>query len=113
MTHGEPHAGNLMKVGPAYVFVDWDTVALAPPERDLWMLVPKSRDPLTTRQHVAGNGLDPGAVSYFRLRWDLADIAAFTTLLRSPHDRTPDTEKAYNGLVTCLATRNDWAALLE
>jgi spectinomycin phosphotransferase len=26
VTHGEPHAGNVMRVGESYVLVDWDTV---------------------------------------------------------------------------------------
>ena len=39
MTHGEPHAGNVMRTDEGRLLVDWDTVALAPPERDLWMLV--------------------------------------------------------------------------
>ena len=28
-----------MRVGDKLVLLDWDTVALAPPERDLWMVV--------------------------------------------------------------------------
>ena len=39
VTHGEPHAANVMRTGTGHVLVDWDTVALAPPERDLWMVV--------------------------------------------------------------------------
>ena len=37
VTHGEPHAANVMRTGESHVLVDWDTVALAPPERDLWI----------------------------------------------------------------------------
>jgi Phosphotransferase enzyme family len=35
VTHGEPHSGNVMRAGTTRLLVDWDTVALAPPERDL------------------------------------------------------------------------------
>lgn len=38
VTHGEPHPGNIMRAGTRLMLIDWDTVALAPPERDLWML---------------------------------------------------------------------------
>ena len=38
VTRGEPHGGNIMRVGRELLFIAWDTVALAPPERDLWML---------------------------------------------------------------------------
>lgn len=42
----------------------------------------------------------------------LADIAAFTGVLRSPHRRSADTEKAYDALTYYVATRDQWAALL-
>ncbi len=34
ITHGEPHGGNVMTMSSGLVLVDWDTVLLAPPERD-------------------------------------------------------------------------------
>jgi spectinomycin phosphotransferase len=96
VTHGEPHAGNVMWTGERHVLVDWDTVALAPPERDLWMLVDDAA----------------AASSYFRLRWDLADLAAFTHELRSPHRHSEDTVKAFDALTYYVAVRDRWAALL-
>jgi aminoglycoside phosphotransferase (APT) family kinase protein len=103
VTHGEPHAGNVMRTGESYVLVDWDTVALAPPERDLWMLV----------DDAAGHELDDVAVNFFRLTWDLADIAAFTNVLRSPHRHSKDTAKAYDALTYYVTTTRDrWAELL-
>ena len=38
ITHGEPHPGNVMRVGPRRMLIDWDTVGLGPPERDLSMV---------------------------------------------------------------------------
>src|SRR5207245_7473842 len=38
VTHGEPHAGNIIRAGDRLALIDWDTVAVGPPERDLWML---------------------------------------------------------------------------
>ncbi len=38
VTHGEPHAGNVMLTPDGLVLIDWDTARLAPPERDLWTL---------------------------------------------------------------------------
>ena len=90
VTHGEPHAANLLRTDEGYALVDWDTVALAPPERDLWMLAEE------------GVQLDQVAVDFFRLTWELADIAAFTDVLRSPHRYSEDTAKAYDGLTTYL-----------
>jgi spectinomycin phosphotransferase len=74
------------------VLVDWDTVALGPPERDLWMLA-----------DAADLEVDEAAVDFFRLTWDLADLAAFTNVLRSPHNRSADTEKAYDGVMQILS----------
>jgi spectinomycin phosphotransferase len=101
VTHGEPHAANLLRSDDGYVLVDWDTVALAPPERDLWMLVDESQDEV-----------DWDAVDFFRLRWDLADLASFTNVLRLPHRENADTAKAYDGVKKCVAIRDQWAARL-
>jgi spectinomycin phosphotransferase len=100
VTHGEPHAGNVMWTGERHVLVDWDTVALAPPERDLWMLVGDTAD------------TNDVASSFFRLRWDLSDLAAFTHQLRSPHRHSEDTVKAFDALTYYVAIRDRWAALL-
>ena len=36
ITHGEPHAGNVIVTADGLVLVDWDTTLVALPERDLW-----------------------------------------------------------------------------
>jgi spectinomycin phosphotransferase len=113
VTHGEPHAANLMRTDQSHVLVDWDTVALAPPERDLWMLVGDTADEATVYADATGHRPDRVAVNFFRLTWDLADLAAFTDVLRSPHRHSADTVKAYDGLTKCVTIRDRWAALLE
>jgi spectinomycin phosphotransferase len=113
VTHGEPHGGNVMRVGESHVLVDWDTVALAPPERDLWMLVGDNGEDADGYAGATGHELDLAAMNFFRLRWDLADIAAFTDLLRSPHHHTEDTEKAYDALRFYVGARDRWAILLD
>src|SRR5262249_18785548 len=42
ISHGEPHPANLINANGKLRLVDWDTVGLAPLERDLWMLGPDS-----------------------------------------------------------------------
>jgi len=101
ITHGEPHAGNVMRVDGSYVLVDWDTVALAPAERDFWML-----------GDGPGRKVDQAAMDFYRLAWDLDDLAAFTNELRLPHRESKDTVKAYEGVQHCLAARARWAASL-
>jgi spectinomycin phosphotransferase len=98
VTHGEPHAGNVMRGGESYRLVDWDTVALAPPERDLWMVLGDTAAEADSYAELTGRRVDDVAVDFFRLAWDLKDIAEYLNVLRSPHGETEDTLKAYEGL---------------
>lgn len=113
ITHGEPHSANVMRTGESHVLLDWDTVALAPPERDLWMLADDSADEAAVAYAEAtGRSVDQDALDFFRLTWDLKDIANYLSQVRSPHDRNEDTEKAYDVLTNCLAIRDQWEELL-
>jgi spectinomycin phosphotransferase len=112
VTHGEPHAVNLIRTDGSQMLVDWDTVALAPPERDLWMLVDDVGGDASTYANLTGHEPDHVAMDFFRLTWDLGDLAAYTHVLRSPHRHTEDTVKAFEGLTKCVAIRDRWAALL-
>jgi spectinomycin phosphotransferase len=102
VTHGEPHGANLIAMRDGHLLIDWDTVAVAPHERDLWMLV--DDDPAAARRYedATGRAIDPQASDFFRLRWDLADLASFTDRLRSPHSETADTRWALAGLNVVL-----------
>ena len=102
VTHGEPHAANVMRTAGRHVLVDWDTVALAPPERDLWMVLGDTAAEATIYAELTGHQLDQVAVDFFRLAWDLGDLAAFLKVLRAPHRHTADTLKAYEGLQVCV-----------
>ena len=113
ITHGEPHSANVIRTDGGYVLIDWDTVALAPPERDLWMLLGDSGDDPTAYAETTGHVPDVVAMDFFRLAWDLADLADFLEVLRSPHRDSDDTAKAYAGLTTCVAIRDRWAGMLE
>ncbi len=54
ITHGEPHAANVMGSPGGLVLVDWDTVLLAPPERDLWGIADDESPCLTSTRGTAG-----------------------------------------------------------
>lgn len=107
ITHGEPHAGNVLSAGGRSWLVDWDTVALGPPERDLWLVLRGiAHDGEADAYALAtGHRPDPGALDYFGLLWDLKDIAAFVHTLRTPHRDDTDTQNALDGLVYCLDRR--------
>lgn len=113
ITHGEPHAANVMRSSEGYLLVDWDTVALAPPERDLWMVVREGTDDAAAYSETTGHRLDEAAVSFFRLTWDLKDLAERVNQLRTPHQDTEDTASAYDWLTTCSSLRDHAAVLLE
>jgi spectinomycin phosphotransferase len=112
VTHGEPHAANLIRTGSGDRLIDWDTVALAPRERDLWMVMSETGDEGRAYAAATGREPDPVAIDLFRLTWDLGDLAAYVEVLRSPHRESEDTRKAYAGLQKCAAIRDQWVALL-
>jgi spectinomycin phosphotransferase len=111
ITHGEPHPGNIIRTaaaaaaadaaGPAtgaIMLIDWDTVGLAPPERDLWMVATESGAELQRYTELTGRPVDLAAIELYRLRWALDDLSCFVRDLRAPHRRTPGTEDAWQAL---------------
>ena len=75
VTHGEPHPANVMLVSGTFVLIDWDTVALAAPERDLWMVAPGGDDRFDRYEAVTGHHVDPATMTLYAVRWYLDDIA--------------------------------------
>ena len=71
------------------VLIDWDTVAIAPRERDLWML-------------DDGSG-DRDGVELYWLCWALEDLALDANVLRGPHEDNADTRKALRAIETYLS----------
>lgn len=107
ITHGEPHPANTIRVrapaGGRIMLIDWDTVGLAPPERDLWMLAGEAGRELRRYTELTGRPVDPAALEMYRLRWALDDISCFTRDLRAPHRRTSGTEHAWQSLAVSIA----------
>ena len=101
VTHGEPHPGNVMTVEDEVRVIDWDTVALAPAERDLWMF-DNDTDWLGAYEEMSGRTPDRSVMAFYRLTWALADLAAFTEVFRRPHERNRVTEKSLKGLLGIL-----------
>lgn len=104
ITHGEPHPGNVILLpGGDIMLIDWDTVGLAPPERDLWMVATESGDELRRYTELTGRPVEVAALESYRLRWALDDISCFVRDLRAPHRRTPGTEHAWRALEISIA----------
>ena len=103
ITHGEPHPGNIIRVGGEMMLVDWDTVGLARPERDLWMVASENGDELRRYTELTGRPVNRTVLELYRLRWALDDISCFVRELRARHRRTAGTEHAWHSLERTIA----------
>ena len=102
VTHGEPHPGNVMRTPAGLRLIDWTTVQIAPPERDLWMLttalanmvgedpVDDVDDVLARYTRATGRAVTPASLAFYPLWWELADIAIYVDELRRPHGTGED-----------------------
>jgi thiamine kinase-like enzyme len=113
VTHGEPHAGNVMRTDDDRFLLDWDTVAVAPPERDLWMLVDDENGAADVYARATGAQINDAALDFFRVTWDLKDLAEYLNALRSPHQENEDTVRWLQALTNCAAIRDRWMTLLD
>ena len=99
ITHGETHTRNQVMTPDGIRFVDWESLKLAPRERDLSTLV------------QAGYGVrvnaDRAMVELFDLEWRLAEIAEYADWFAAPHTGTADDRIAYEGLLEQL-DRGPW-----
>jgi len=106
VTHGEPHPANILTTPTGKLLIDWDTVRIAPPERDLWHLTddpfaatdPAEEKALTRYAELTGHHASSAALSFYRLTWILADIASYAADLRAPHTEGGDAAAALHEL---------------
>jgi len=112
ITHGEPHPANLMSVDGRLVLIDWDTAALAPPERDVSLIATAGNDGASRYQEATGHELDPAVLTLYRLRWYLDDLASAIRLFRNRHRDTTDTRRWRDGLAPRLEQLPKWLHLL-
>jgi len=113
ITHGEPHPANIMTAGSRLALIDWDTVALAPPERDVSLIATAVNEGIKRYQQATGRELNPDLIGLYRLRWYLDDLASATRLFRSPHRDTPDTRRWRQGLARQVEQLPDWLGRLS
>lgn len=106
VTHGEPHAGNIVRRADTrqLVMVDWDTCALAPRERDLWQLFPEGDQSLEQlgsylrAAKLPAEAISPNLLHLYRLRWDLEEIAIYADWYYRAHEDTEDMRTGWDGL---------------
>jgi spectinomycin phosphotransferase/16S rRNA (guanine(1405)-N(7))-methyltransferase len=102
LTHGEPHSGNTMRTPTGWRLIDWDTVLVSPPERDLWLIEPGDGSIFTAYAEATGVLVRPSTIMLFQLRWALSDIAVEVRRFRRPHTGTPDDAEGWEILHSVL-----------
>ena len=112
ITHGEPHGANVLRTADGFVFVDWESVLLAPPERDLWGLAETDPSVLARYTALTGTVIDQDALRLYRLSWDLADISGYIAWFSGGHSDTADTAEAWRDLQETLRPAERWPELL-
>jgi len=90
-THGQPHTGNQLRTPGGIVFVDWESLALAPRERDL--------GPLVDAGHADLVHPDRAMIELFDLEWRLAEVDQYATWLSAPHTGNASDREALDGLL--------------
>jgi len=91
-THGEPHSRNQLVTSDRIVLVDWESVRLAPRERDLRWLAP--HDAL-----LRATGAEPGLVAMFDLEWRLDEVSQYADWFEGAHRGSEDDRVAVGGLL--------------
>jgi spectinomycin phosphotransferase/16S rRNA (guanine(1405)-N(7))-methyltransferase len=111
ITHGEPHSGNVLRTPCGLALVDWDTVLLAPPERDLWGLAEADAAIPSVYAAATGVPIDDDALTLYRLWYDLAEIAEYVSHFQISHGDTADTAEAWRNLRHFLRPAERWPDL--
>ena len=99
-THGETHTANQLRTADGIRFVDWESLKLAPRERDLSTLVQAGWG-----DHVRA---DRAMVELFDLEWRLSEIDAYAVWFAAPHTGSTDDRVAYGGLQGELGRSRWW-----
>ena len=109
LTHGEPHAANTLASPEGRMLIDWDTALIAPPERDLWMLLGASGSavpPVYSPARIVDVSRD--VLDLYRMLWDLMEIAGYIAFFRSPHSETADAAESWKNLSTYIDVASRW-----
>jgi spectinomycin phosphotransferase len=111
VTHGEPSGPNLLRGTDGRLhLVDWDTLLLAPRERDLWEL---GSTPAGLRAYVltTGTPLDEQRMRLYEAWYALAEIAVYLAVFRSPHVGDANDSTSWRNLLAFLPTAERWPEL--
>jgi spectinomycin phosphotransferase len=90
VTHGEPHERNQVVTLGTTLLVDWESIRLAPAERD-WRTLVDHGLPTTD--------LDGAMLDLFDLEWRLDEINQYAAWFAAPHTGTASDRVAIGGLL--------------
>ena len=111
VSHGEPHAANILRERNGTLhLIDWDTVRLAPRERDLWFVLDDKTDVSPYLDEDGGEPVSATALRLFRMRWDLDEVAIYVSQFHAPHEDDPNTREAWQNLGDYLPVHEDHLA---
>jgi spectinomycin phosphotransferase len=103
VTHGEPHTSNVRWADDGrLLLIDWDTVALAPRERDLGDVLAQASVAAVSEAYVSGHGpaVAPrsGIFDLFAREWVLDELDVYGKQLRAPHNGNENDRVAIESL---------------
>lgn len=98
VTHGEPHPGNIVRGAGQLLLIDWDTVGLALPERDLWVVAGDDPGAVGRYAELTGRPVSGAAMQMYEMRWSLDDIALAIADFRAPHEQNEDSALTWETL---------------
>ncbi len=108
VTHGEPHWRNVLDGPDGLHLVDWDTLLLAPPARDLLHVAGEASGPradavLAAYAARTGRVVDPDELRFQSLRWALTEVALYVAWFAEPHADDEDSATAWGGFTDSLS----------
>lgn len=83
-THGDAH-NNVMVAGSRHTLVDWDSIMLAPKERDLWIFA--DNHTLLNAYGTKSSELDKDLVDYYALGRLFSDLNGFIEAIIGSNDK--------------------------
>jgi spectinomycin phosphotransferase len=113
VSHGEPHSANFIAGADGQLYlIDWDTVRLAPRERDLANGLGRDSDVIATYRVAAGPlDLHLDTLELFRAWWHLCEICGYFDRFHRPHEGSLDDEASWKYLHDYLPVESGWPNL--
>jgi spectinomycin phosphotransferase len=98
ITHGEPGPGNILLSAGRLNLIDWATVGLALPERDLWDAADADSPEADRYAELTGRRVSTAVMRMYRMRWSLEEIMLSLSEFRGPHEHNEDTDLTWEVL---------------